>query len=440
MRREIIILFLVFIISPSYAQDFNRTKMDSLFSIIESNQKGMGSVSIFKNSKEVYQKSIGFVDIRNGILANGKTKYRIGSISKTFTATIIMQLVEADMLTLGSKLAAYYPAIPNAEEITIEHLLRHRSGLYNFTNSPDYLQYMESPKNETELIDLFIKNGTVFQPDEKFEYSNTNYVLLSFIIEKIEKKSFSAVLDDRITTALSLTNTYYGGKINPDKNEAYSYQKLNSWEFATETDMSIPIGAGAIVSTPSDLNAFFSALFKGKLVSQESLNKMRKLVDGYGIGMFQIPFYDKSALGHNGGIDGFQANSAYFSEDDVAIAYTSNGVVMPLNDILIGVLSIYFDRAYNLPSFEPGIELKSEDLDQYLGVYSSQDLPLKLTITKQGNQLLAQATGQAAFQLEAFETHKFRFDGAGIKIYFLPETHQLTLKQGGGEYEFSKEE
>ena len=112
---------------------------------------------------------------------------------------------------------------------------------------------------------------------------------------------------------------------------------------------------------------------------------------------------------------------------------------MPLNDILIGVLSIYFDRAYNLPSFEPGIELKSEDLDQYLGVYSSQDLPLKLTITKQGNQLFAQATGQSAFPLEAFETHKFRFDGAGIKIYFLPETHQLTLKQGGGTYEFSKE-
>lgn len=413
--------------------------MDSLFTVIDSNQQGMGSVSIYTDGKEVYNNAIGFSNVEKGLKANANTKYRIGSISKTFTSAIVMQLVEGGKLTLETTLDKYYPALPNATNITIEHLLRHRSGLYNFTNSPAYLNWMEAPKSEDELIEIFIENGIVFEPGEKFEYSNTNYVLLSFIIEKVEKKSFAKVFDERVTKGLRLSNTYYGGKIASGTDEAQSYTLQDGWKLATETDMSIPSGAGSIVSTPSDLNRFFYALFQGDVVNQESLHRMTKIEEGYGLGLFQIPFYEKKAFGHNGGIDGFQSNASFFQNDGVGLAYITNGAVMGMNDILIGVLSIYFGKDYELPSFTPAIEMTSEALDQYLGVYSSEAMPLKITITKKGNQLMAQATGQPAFPLEPYEENKFRFTAAGIKMEFLPNNEKMILNQGGGRFEFSLE-
>jgi D-alanyl-D-alanine carboxypeptidase len=348
-------------------------------------------------------------------------------------------LVEEGKLILQTTLDKYYPSVPNASKITIEQLLRHRSGLFNFTNDPTYLEWMEAPKSEDEMIEIFKNNGTVFEPGEKFEYSNTNYVLLSLIVEQTEKKAFSEVFDERISRGLKLPDTYYGGVIGQKPHEAKSYTYKDGWKLATETDMSIPAGAGAIVSTPSDLNTFYHKLFQSEAVSEESLELMTTREDGYGLGLFQLPFYERRAFGHNGGIDGFQSNAFYFQDDGVGLAYVSNGAVMALNDILIGVLSVYFDKDYDLPTFTPSIEISSEELDQYLGIYSSRALPLKITISKDGNQLMAQATGQSAFPLEPYEAHKFRFSPAGIKMEFMPKDKKMILNQGGGKFEFSLE-
>jgi CubicO group peptidase (beta-lactamase class C family) len=398
----------------------------------------MGSISIFKEGNEAYQRSFGFAEL-NKIKATKDTKYRIGSISKTFTAVIIMQMIDESKITLDTKLSSWFPEIPNASTITIEALLRHRSGLFNFTNAPDYTSWMVSKHSKDDLLKKFIANGTVFKPDEKAAYSNTNYILLSLIAEKVDKKDFALILKDRIITPCKLEDTYYGGKIKPKENEAFSYTNINKWTLATETDMSVPIGAGAIVSNPTDLNIFYNQLFSGKLVSVESLSKMKKLVDGFGIGMFQIPFYERMAFGHTGGIDGFQSMIGYFPDEKVSIAYTSNGVVMPMNDILIGALSIYFGKDYILPDFKPAMELTSAALDKYLGVYSSPDFPLKVTITKNGNTLIGQATGQPSFPLEAFEKDKFKFDQAMLKLEFQPDESKMILKQRGGEFELKKE-
>lgn len=177
MKKLLVFGFFIFFGTSLTAQNFNRAKMDSLFSLIEENQEGMGSVSIFKDGEEEYQNSIGFAAIENKIEANQNTKYRIGSISKTFTAVLIMQLMEEGKLGLDTKLAEFYPEIPNASEIIIQQLLKHQSGLYNFTNDPAYLEYMESPKTKTELLEIFKEDDTVFEPGAKSEYSNTNYLL-----------------------------------------------------------------------------------------------------------------------------------------------------------------------------------------------------------------------------------------------------------------------
>jgi CubicO group peptidase (beta-lactamase class C family) len=444
--RVINIIFATFLVvytACSQSQtdaEFDRAKMDSLFAKIDEEKQGMGSIAIAKNGEQVYQNAFGYADIGENITANTTTTYRIGSISKTFTAAIVMQLVEENKLSLATNLSEYFPQVPNADKITIEQMLRHRSGLFNFTSAEDYTEWMEEPKSRDELIDKMVENGTVFEPGEKAEYSNTNYVLLSYIAEKIDGKEFADILQDRITEPLKLEHTYYGGKINPEENEARSYTLLDDWQAATETDMSVPAGAGAIVSNPTDLTTFFSALFTGEVVSESSLEEMTELVDGIGLGMFQIPFYDKRAFGHNGGIDGFQSNAAYFPQDSVAIAYTTNGVEMGMNDILIGALSIYFGKDYELPEFKPGPKLSSEDLEAYLGVYSSPTFPLDVTITKEGATLIGQATGQPSFQLKAYETHKFKFDPAQLKLEFIPEEDKMILRQGGGEFELTREE
>lgn len=434
------ILLAGYAIHTAYAQSINTPKLDSFFNMLSEKNKAMGSVAISKNRKLLYNKAIGYTSIagKGKTSATTATKYRIGSISKMFTATMIFQLIEEGKIKLTTTLDKYFPTIPNATKITISNLLNHRSGIHNFTNDSAYATYMTIAKSPSEMLVIIAKSQPDFEPGEKASYSNSNYVLLGFIIEKITGRSYAKNLSERITSKLGLSNTYVGGKTNTGNNEIFSYRFLNNWMQESETDMSIPGGAGAIVSTPTDLTKFIEALFAGKLISQTSLAQMKTMVEGYGMGMFQIPFYTKIAYGHNGGIDGFASNLAYFPEDSVAVAYCTNGQVYPMNDVLIGILSIYFNKAYSIPTFNTTL-LKTEDLDKYVGIYSSTQIPLKITVTKDNTTLIAQATGQSSFPLEATGKDVFRFDQAGITMEFNTAKNEFTLKQGGGSFLFTKD-
>lgn len=434
------ILFIALSFGTVYAQNFDKPKLDRLLDTLAHKEKAMGSLTLSKNGKVIYSRAIGYCSISE----TGKkpsttlTKYRIGSISKMFTTTMIFQLVEEGKLKLATTLDTWFPTIPNANKITIGNLLNHRSGIHNFTNDPDYQTWMTQPKTQDEMIAIIAKNAVDFQPNEKAAYSNSNFVILGYIIEKITKQSYAVNLKQRITSKIGLANTYYGGKTNLNNNECYSFQFTGSWKQMPETDMSIPGGAGSVVSTPTDMTKFIEALFSLKLVSQNSLDQMKTITEGFGMGMFQIPFGTKKAYGHNGGIDGFGSNLAYFPEDSLAVAYCTNGMVSPMNDILIGILSIYFGREYSIPTFN-SLALKPEELDKYLGIYSSTQLPLKITITKDKSTLIAQATGQSAIPLEAAEKDKFKFDAAGIVLEFNTDKNEMTLKQGGGVFIFTKD-
>ncbi len=420
------------------AQDFNRNKMDSLFALIEKHDRGMGSISIFKSDEEVYQNTIGYASIANQIKATKNTKYRIGSITKMFTAAVIMQLIEEDKLSLNTTLDEFYPEVKNAEKITIKHMLKHQSGIFNFTNAPDYTAYMEKPITKKAMVKKISEFDSNFEPGSKSAYSNANYVLLTFIAEKIEQSTYNNIIEKRITSRCNLKDTYVGSKIQIENNEAQSYNKSAKWEPASETHMSVPAGAGAIVSNPADLNRFLRCLFKGQLVSNNSLKKMMDLENGLGMGMFQVPFYEKKAYGHTGGIDGFQANSFYFPEEKVAVSYTSNAVDMPVNDIIIGVLSIYFGRNYELPEFKPAVKIADSTLESYEGEYSAPNLPLKLTITKREGSLMGQGTGQPAFPLTAVSKTEFKYDQAQLQIEFVPGENKMILEQMGNRYELTK--
>lgn len=438
MKRIIITLLLVSCVTISFAQSFNTKKLDSLFSLLEKNDKFMGSIAISHNEKSIYKKSIGYIDVEKGIKANSTSTYRIGSISKMFTASLVFKAIEEGKLELGQSLDKFYPSIKNSETINIENLLNHSSGIYDFTRDADYLEWSTTFQSKERMIERIASGETQFIPNEKSEYSNSNYVLLTFILESLYDEPFEVLLKDKIINPLQLKNTYYGAKINPEENESYSYTYLGKWEKESETDMSIPQGAGALISNPTDLNIFVEQLFSGKIITEKSLNLMKTIKNGYGMGLFQFPYNTKVSFGHTGGIDGFQSVTSYFPEDKLAISLTANGVNYNKNNILLAALAIFYNDPFELPNFDR-IILTTEDLDKYLGTYSSEEIPLKITVSKEENTLLAQATGQGAFPLDPKSKNEFTFDQAGIRMMFNPIEKTMILYQGGGEFHFKAE-
>ena len=155
--------------------------------------------------------------------------------------------------------------------------------------------------------------------------------------------------------------------------------------------------------------------------------------------MFTVPFYDKQGYGHTGGIDGFNASAFHFMDEDLSVSYTSNGMKSPINNLMIGVLSIYFGMDYQLPEFSETIVMKTADLEKYNGVYSSEGFPMKLTITAENDQLKAQGTGQPSFILEPLGDHKFQYESAGLVVTFNPEKSTLVFEQMGATYELTRE-
>lgn len=438
MKRIFIVILLIgFINQLAFAQDFDKAKLDNYFNAVEVNNKFMGSVAVSQNGKIIYTKSVGFSGFEDKVKATENTKYRIGSISKTFTTVLVLKAVEEKKLDLKQTIEKFFPSIQNANKITIQNLLSHRSGIHNFTDDEDYGNWSTTAKTQKEMIDIIATKGSDFDPGSKAQYSNSNFVLLTFILEKTFKTSYSELLTKYISKPLGLTSTYLGRNINLKNNEAKSYSYDEDWKAETETDISIPLGAGGIVSTPVDLVKFSDALFSGKLLKKESLDLMKTIKDNYGAGLFKIPFYERAGYGHTGGIDGFTSAFSHFDDGNISYAMTSNGTNFNNNDISLTVLSAMYGRPYGIPDFKT-FEVKSDDLDQYLGVYSSTQMPLKITITKNEKTLIAQATGQSSFELEATEKNKFKFEKAGVVIEFNPKEKTMVLKQGGGTYSFTK--
>lgn len=445
MKKLFSLLLLASTLSLS-AQSFDKAKLDKYLETLESHDKAMLSLALVKDGQPVYQKSIGYVLTESKQQANKDTQYRIGSITKVFTSTMLFQLIDEGKLSLDTKLAKYYPKVTNADKITISMLLSHRSGIHNFTNDAAYRQYMTQPKAKAEMATLIEDLDSDFEPDSRADYSNSAFVLLGFIIEDITGDSYANQLQKRIVNKLKLKRTAYGKGISANDNQAQSYRhNFGGWSNATVTDMSIPHGAGAIISTPTEVALFLTNLFKGELISAGSLSKMKEINQGYGRGLFQFPFDGKTAYGHTGGIDAFSSNSGYFEADGLAIAVTSNGMNYTMNNIMIGVLSIYYGLPFDIPDFDKkAVELSEKELLKYEGVYASQKLPIKITLKVTDGKLTAQATGQGAFQLTPFSISEFRFDPAGVVIAFETDGKKVDfstfqLKQGGGNFKFTKE-
>ena len=437
MKTKLSSLFILFIIVfgiNSVKSQTRNSQLDSLFQILDANNQAMGSLAIFKDDKLVYKNAIGFKNFADSIPADTHTLYKIGSVTKTYTATLIMQLVEKDKLQLDQKLSEFYPQVTNAESISIEMLLKHRSGIFNFTAEKGYLNRAKEPTSKQEILERIFSYESDFEPGSQFQYSNSNYLLLTFILEDITDQSYQQLLQEKIVDKLSLKNTY----VDFPSTRTYSYLPADPWNKEMDTDASVPRGAGSIVSTAEDVAKFYDALFNEKLINQENLQRMKKIEDGYGMALVKMPFYEKTSYGHGGGIDGFQSRAAHFPKSNITIAYLSNGVNYTLNDIIIKSLEIIFEKDFSYPDFSNIYKHSTSELNALAGTYSSDQFPLDVDIMHKDGQLKGQATGQQEFPLRNVAKNTFEFKQAGLKIEFQPKNNSLILEQMGQSFTLRK--
>lgn len=435
MRKIALFLALTFSMLAEAQDRF--TKMDSLLTYLNKNDKFMGSLCIREGENVVFNKAYGFADVDKNIAADRLTKYKIGSVTKTFTAVMIMQLIEEKKLNLQTKLNRFYPKIPNAEKITIYDLLHHRTGIVDYINGDSITaKNIYRIHSKEEMIQKITDYKPLFEPGTKHEYSNSNYNLLGYIIETLTKKSYAENIQTRIVKKANLLNTYFPqGKIETSVGESYSYLfNGTKWEKGEEWENSIAYSAGAIISTPADLTRFMYALFDGKLVKPSSLEQMKEIKEGYGKALMQFPFGERRFYGHTGGIENFRAVVGYYPTEKLGISLIVNGDNFNRNDIMIGVLSIYYKMPFPFPKFN---KIEASELLKFTGTYSSKELPLKMTVSEKNGELLAQATGQSAFPLTFKEEKTFIFAPAGIEMIF--GENSFVLKQGGMSFNFSKE-
>ncbi len=436
MKKSYSILFILLVLSYNvFSQQVITTKLDALFDKIAIHNKAMGSVSVFKNGKEVYQRSFGYVDIEKNRLANSTTMYKIGSISKVYTSTIILKLIEERKLKLTTKLNQFFPSIPNAHLITIESLLNHSSGLYNYTKKKGFYNWVVEGKSHEELLQNFIKNGIVFQPNERHEYSNTNFVLLALIAEKIHNKPFKDILFTEIITPLQLTRTQIGGKINSENNEAFSYIKKAKWHKHFEWNMDNALGAGSLIATPTEVNTFLDALFTYKLLNKKMVDKMIGK-EYFGLGLLRYRFFNKVFRAHGGSIEKFKSIAGYNFDDKLAITVTLNGPDIQVQEIVKAVLAVYYNRVYDLPELNI-IKLKNTAAIE--GVYKGDDYPHKIKVFREGNTLLVQRTSQNAIPVDAVSATEFKIFRLDASFIFSPEEEKLEFKQKGRGYILYKE-
>lgn len=428
----------VSLLAVSRAQTLDTDTLDTFLDRLAAKQKGMGSLAILKDGQPLYRHAFGYssVDGENRRPSTTATKYRIASITKTYTAVMIYQLVEEGRLTLGDTLDRFFPQVPNASRITVAQILGHRSGIHDLEADGSW---GKQPRTKDDIVARIAQGQPDFEPDTQHRYSNAGYILLGYIVERAGGQPYRDALTARITSKLGLHDTYFldRGTADAGRNESLSYRYIGGFKEAAELDFSVPGGAGSIVSTPTDMAVFIQALFDLKLVSKERLAQMSTMRDGEGMGMEPFSFAGLTCLGHTGGSGSSGAWLMYCPADRLALAYATNMKIYPVVDIVRGIVDVYRHRPFEIPTFE-AVQVSPEVLDRYVGVYSAPGAPVKLTITRQGSTLYFQPGTQSAVPLEATAQDAFKID-PGVFFTFDAANRQMTIKRPNGERVFTKE-
>ncbi len=339
-------------------------KIDKLVSAYADYGEFNGSVLVAEKGKVIYKKGFGFADMEHNVSNQPDTRHRLGSITKQFTALLIMQLVEQGKLKLDVPISTFLPDYPkkNGDIITLHHLLTHTSGTPNMTSFPNFgREIMRKFYRPEQLVKLFADSTLEFKPGERFNYSNSGYILLGYIIEKVTGKSYEQVLQENIFTPLKMNNTGYDHRETILKNRAAGYEKNGRHYFnAGFIDMSVPYAAGSMYSTVEDLSLWDQALYSNQLLRKENMDLLfgKHIQTGewhYGYGwwvgnMTLGNTKDQVAtVGHGGGINGFNTKLTRIPSDKSFIVLLNNTGGAPLDQMTSSIAAILYDKTYDLP-------------------------------------------------------------------------------------------
>jgi CubicO group peptidase (beta-lactamase class C family) len=364
-------------------------KLDKLISTYANYGKFNGSVLVAEKGKVIYKKGFGLADMEWNIPNQPDTKHRLGSITKQFTAMLIMQLVEQGKLKLDVPISTYLPDYPkkNGDIITLHHLLTHSSGTPNMTSFPGFVKdFMHNSYNPLQLVNLFADSTLEFKPGERFAYSNSGYILLGYIIEKVTGKSYEQVLQENIFSPLNMHNTGYDHHATLLKNRASGYEKVGqNYVNAKFIDMSVPYAAGSMYSTVEDLYLWDQALYGNQLLRKENKELLfAKHIPsggshyGYGWGIGEISLGNTAeriqTVGHGGGINGFNTQITRIPSDKSFIVLLNNTGGAPLNDMTNAIAAILYDKSYDLPkrsvAYSVADRIEKEGIPAALAYYS----------------------------------------------------------------------
>ncbi|MAD88491.1 MAG: serine hydrolase [Pseudoalteromonas sp.] len=361
MRTKILCLLIFFASFLSVANEIKRKEIDKLLTQYHQLEQFNGVALVSHKGKVLFNKGYGKANFEWDIDHTAEGKFKIASITKQFTAMLILQLVEQKKLKLDAKLIEYYPdyRADTGSKITIRQLLNHTSGLGNFFQLEGYKAVeARNPYTLDEFISKFCSEDLNFKPGTQFRYSNAGYTILGKVIEQVTGKSYGEVLTQQILKPLNMNNSGFNQQHSVLNNRVTGYERLlNRLEHPSFIDMSVPFSAGSMYSTAMDLYLWDRGLAENKILSKPLTTVLFQvtehrnyaagwLVDNYPEERFGKPL---TRVHHGGMIPGFNANISRVLEDDTLVVLLDNTGGAPMTAITEKVLSIIYDKDYEEP-------------------------------------------------------------------------------------------
>ncbi len=354
-----------------------------------------GTVFIAKKGKVLLSKGYGMANYELGVSNTPQTKFHIASVSKPFTAAAIMMLEERGLLKVNDPLTKFIPDYPNGDKITVHHLLTHTSGIANVNDLPDYNAISRFPQTPASLVEMFKNTPLIMQPGERYNYSNSNYNLLAYIIEKVSGKSYGEFLKANIFEPLGMKDTGHdeqAGTLLKNRASGYVPIGVSGLENAPYLDWTSKTGNGSLYSTVEDLYKWDRALYTEKILKKQTLERLfTPHVEGVGYGWFISKRFNRRAVRMSGRSPGFNAELQRYADDDVCVIVLGNNYAPTASTIADDVAAIALGEKYEIPKLAKPVELNPKIYDAYVGRYQFGTdffVPSGIyTIEKRSNQL-----------------------------------------------------
>jgi CubicO group peptidase (beta-lactamase class C family) len=413
--------------------------MEQIIQDSVASQHFMGTVLVERDGNSILNRGYGSADLEWNVPNAPDTHFRLGSITKQFTAASILLLEERGKLKVEDPISKYMPDEPAAwKNITFFHLLTHTSGIPSFTSFPDYSTLQSQPVTPEQLVARFRDKPLEFQPGEKWKYSNSGYALLGYLIEKISGQKYCDFLQQNIFTPLAMQDT------GCDRNSVVLPRRASGYtpgphglENASYIDMTVPFSAGELYSTTGDLLRWQQALFGGKLLNPASLKKMTTpFKENYGFGLQIQTLKGHERISHGGGINGFNTAEAWYPQEKLSIIVLSNVNGNAPDEISDRLASVMHNEPLVLSSERKEVTVPPATLARYVGVYQLAP-KFSIAITLQNDHLIAQATNQPPAPIFASSLTRFFYRVVDAEIEFFPDASgkvdHLVLYQNGRE-------